>query len=68
MVAQDNDRRLNVAQVKSEQSENLRASVEGVSIDDEMIDLTRFQKHFEANSRIVSTVNQLLDSIMEIIR
>jgi flagellar hook-associated protein 1 FlgK len=68
MVAQDNDRRLNVAQVKSEQSESLRASVEGVSIDDEMIDLTRFQKHFEANSRIVSTVNQLLDSIMEIIR
>ena len=39
-----------------------------VSIDDEMIDLTRFQKHFEANSRVVTTVNQLLDSILQLIR
>jgi flagellar hook-associated protein 1 FlgK len=68
LAAEDNSIRRDVTQAKSEQSEKLRASVEGVSIDDEMIDLTRFQKHFEANSRVVTTVNQLLDSILQLIR
>lgn len=54
--------------VRADQSENLRESVEGVSIDDEMIELTRYQKHFEANSKVISTVEQLLDTLMQIIR
>jgi flagellar hook-associated protein 1 FlgK len=68
LTAADNDRRLNVAKVKSEQSEGLRESVEGVSVDDEMVELTKFQKHFEANSKIISTVDQLLNTVLQLIQ
>ena len=54
--------------VRAEQSESLRESVEGVSIDDEMIELTRYQKHFEANSKVITTVESLLDTLLQIIR
>jgi len=66
-AATNNDRAIFHA-VRADQSESLRESVEGVSIDDEMIELTRYQKHFEANSKVISTVESLLDTLMQIIR
>jgi flagellar hook-associated protein 1 FlgK len=68
LTAADNERRLDVAKVKADQSEALRESVEGVSIDEEMVELTKFQKHFEANSKIISTVDQLLNSVLQLIQ
>lgn len=65
--AADNRGRREVQEVRRDQSEALRESVEGVSIDDEMIDLTRFQKHFEANTRVVSTVDRLLDAVLALV-
>lgn len=67
-VSADNQRRLELQKVRVSQSEGLRESVEGVSIDDEMIDLTRFQKHFEANSRVISAVDRMLDSVIQLIQ
>jgi len=64
----DNRRRLDVQRVKSDQSEALRESVEGVSIDDEMIDLTKYQKHFQANTRVISTVDQLIDQVLSLVQ
>lgn len=63
-----NAERAEIHDVRVNQSEGLRESVEGVSVDDEMLDLTRFQKHFEASSRVINTVNQLLDSLMNLLR
>ena len=54
--------------VRASQAEALRESVVGVSIDDEMIDLTKFEKHFEANSRVVTTVQQLLDTVLQLLQ
>ena len=63
-----NDQNSDLHEARFAQSEALRASVEGVSIDDEMVDLTRFQKHFEASARVMDTVNRLMDEIMSLVR
>ena len=48
---QDVNQLSSIYDARFEQSESLRESIEGVSIDDEMVDLSRFQKHFEASAR-----------------
>ena len=46
------------------QLENLRESIVGVSIEEEMINLTMFQKGFEASSRYVQTIDEMLGTII----
>jgi len=46
------------------QLENLRESTVGVSIEEEMINLTMFQKGFEASSRYVQTIDEMLGTII----
>ena len=41
-----------------------RDSVSGVSIDEEMTDLVRFQKAYQASARIITTVDQMLDTVL----
>lgn len=41
-----------------------RDSVSGVSMDEEMADLVKFQRAFQASSRVFSIVDQLLDSVV----
>ncbi len=55
------------ASIRLAQSDAMRDSVEGVSVDDELVDLTRFQKHFEANTRELETAKRLMDEIMRMI-
>jgi flagellar hook-associated protein 1 FlgK len=45
-----------------------RASVSGVDLDEEMVDLVRFQQAFEAASRFINTVNELSRTLMDIAR
>ncbi|MBI2896542.1 MAG: flagellar hook-associated protein FlgK [Deltaproteobacteria bacterium] len=46
----------------------LRESVSGVSLDEEMIALTRFQRAYQASLRVVETADQMLGELMEIAR
>lgn len=41
-----------------------RASQHGVSLDEEMVDLVRFQRALEANARVMTTVDQTLDVLV----
>jgi flagellar hook-associated protein 1 FlgK len=50
-----------IAQMDAEQ-----ASISGVSMDEEMINLVKYQHSYQAAARIISTVNQMLDVLMNI--
>lgn len=45
-----------------------RDSVSGVSLDEEMTDLIRYQKAFEASARLVSMVDEMLDTVLNMKR
>ncbi|MCT8976141.1 flagellar hook-associated protein FlgK [Clostridium sp. CX1] len=44
--------------------EESRASVSGVSLDEEMANLVQFQHCYQANAKIISTVDELLDVVV----
>ncbi|MFE7378437.1 flagellar hook-associated protein FlgK [Bacillus cereus] len=45
-----------------------KMSVEGVNMEEEMVNLMAFQKYFVANSKAISTMNEVFDSLFSIIR
>jgi flagellar hook-associated protein 1 len=52
------------AQVLSDAVENRRQSVSGVSLDEEMSNLVRFQRSYQASSRAMSTLDEMLDVLI----
>lgn len=43
---------------------NQRDTVSGVSLDEEMADLVRYQRAYQAASRVFSVVDDLLDTVV----
>ena len=52
-----------VAQLK-----NLRESISGVSIDEEMTKMIEFQKSFDASARLVRTADEMMDTVLNLKR
>lgn len=50
----------------NDQLENLRESKMGVNLDEEAVNLVKFQRAFEAASRVVNTVNEMLVTIVNL--
>ena len=50
----------------AEQLSNQRESIIGVNLDEEAINLIKFQKSFEASSRIISTTNSILTTLVNL--
>lgn len=52
------------AQILSDSVENRRQSVQGVSMDEEMSNLVRFQRAYQASARAMSTMDEMLDVLI----
>ncbi len=50
------------------QLNGLRDSSSGVSLDEEMVNLMKYQKAFEGASKVISTASQMLDTLLGLIR
>jgi flagellar hook-associated protein 1 FlgK len=50
----------------AEQLDNYRETVSGVSIDEEMVNLVKFQHAYDAAAKLISTVDELLATLMNI--
>lgn len=57
-------READVRGAMQEQIHALRDSVSGVSLDEEMVSLTRYQRAYEAATKLVSTVDELLGELI----
>lgn len=58
--------KLNYAKDEDTQLNNFRESVCGVNMDEELIELNKFQKAYEASSRIIQTANSMFDTLLGI--
>ncbi|MDR4162816.1 flagellar basal body rod C-terminal domain-containing protein, partial [Bacillus paranthracis] len=45
-----------------------KISIEGVNMEEEMVKLMAFKKSFVANSKAITTMNEVFDSLFSIIR
>ncbi len=48
------------------QFENLRDGFAGVSLEEEMIDLIVYQRGFESSAKFLSTVDEMMNSLIEL--
>ncbi|HCW53651.1 MAG TPA: flagellar hook-associated protein FlgK [Clostridium sp.] len=63
--AQEADRRVaNQSEVILKNLELQRMSVSGVSLDEEMTDMITFQHAYQANAKMISTIDELLDVVI----
>ncbi|MFW6309377.1 MAG: flagellar basal body rod C-terminal domain-containing protein, partial [bacterium] len=51
-----------------EQLEGQQEEIAGVSLDDEMGEMIKYQQAYNAASKIISTSDEMMDSLMSIIR
>jgi len=59
------DSELTFRQATMGQADSLLESAGGVSVDEEMMNLTRYQRAFEASMRVVKTADELLSSLIK---
>jgi flagellar hook-associated protein 1 len=47
-------------------AENLRDRTSGVSVDEEMVDLTKYQRAYEASVKVLQTANQMFEDLLRL--
>ena len=67
IVRQNATFRYNQEQASLEQLENQRESISGVSLDEEMTNLIQYQQAYEAAARLVVTVSQMMDTVINLV-
>jgi flagellar hook-associated protein 1 FlgK len=56
----------NTTRLVADQLTNQRESVIGVNLDEEAVNLIKYQKAFEASSRVINTTNEILATIVNL--
>ncbi|HCM88631.1 MULTISPECIES: flagellar hook-associated protein FlgK [Vagococcus] len=64
IAKQQADNRVNTQEFLLFQLEDRKYSVSGVNINEEITDVMRFQRAFQANARVISVVSDLLDTLI----
>lgn len=62
----DNEQKLQQALVAKEAAQGMEQAQVGISLDEEMIDLMRFQRAYQASSKVITTVDALYDIVMSL--
>lgn len=68
VAAQTADRDLTAQEVLRDQIDTFRAQVSGVSIDEELVNMIKFQRGFEAASRLIRVTDELFDTLLSLKR
>ncbi len=66
VVAQTADRDNQAQEILHDQIQTIRAQVSGVSIDEELVNLMKFQRGFEAASRLVKVTDEMIQTILSL--
>lgn len=60
--------RLDTEEIRHEQLQNFRAQVSGVSLDEELVNLLKFQRAFEAASRMIVAADEMMSTLISLKR
>lgn len=60
--------RLDTEEIRHEQLQNFRAQVSGVSLDEELVNLLKFQRAFEAASRMIIAADEMMSTLISLKR
>jgi flagellar hook-associated protein 1 FlgK len=63
-AAADSRRNAGTAEASLAAAQSARSSLNGVSVDEEMVDLVKFQHSYEAAARVISVADSLLDKLI----
>lgn len=66
--AQKANRQTEVQEGVVKQLENLRESISGVNLDEEVASMIEWQKQFDASARVIRTADEMLDTVLNIKR
>jgi flagellar hook-associated protein 1 FlgK len=60
--------RLDTEEIRQEQLQNFHAQVSGVSLDEELVNLLKFQRAFEAASRMIVAADEMMSTLISLKR
>jgi flagellar hook-associated protein 1 FlgK len=60
--------RLEAGEIRHEQLQNFRAQVSGVSLDEELVNLLKYQRAFEAASRMIVAADEMMSTLISLKR